>query len=313
MSLVNFLWQDHSAHDEETAKQVANINPEKLIINVDGPGSDLKNPQCGPSVDQLCLFVDTLIKNGYTGTIAMHPDATKGDYEHDWNGKGKLSKRDTTEAWMTYCDYFHQMNQALKNSKLITFKEILIETESSYIPRTPEMFADIKAYLNKIGENVAISTTGDWNINRSNLKVNYVYPQLYDMGYVSNLLRGENVPSVARAQAVAKGMVDILKTKPAMLNDPNVNFTFSYAGDDSDAPVFGAIGRVWNKTLFGTFIDNFNKELSQYSGSNINTGVWHCSEALTGWSQTFFFSKHSKKIIAGIILLGIILTYFLNN
>ena len=129
----------------------------------------------------------------------------------------------------------------------------------------------------------------------------------------SNLLRGENVPSVARAQAVAKGMVDILKTKPAMLNDPNVNFTFSYAGDDSDAPVFGAIGRVWNKTLFGTFIDNFNKELSQYSGSNINTGVWHCSEALTGWSQTFFFSKHSKKIIAGIILLGIILTYLLNN
>tara|TARA_A100001201_G_scaffold63729_2_gene60184 strand:- start:1480 stop:2424 length:945 start_codon:yes stop_codon:yes gene_type:complete len=310
---INFLWQDHSAYDNTTAQEVAKINPDKFIINVDGPGSDSSNPQCGPNVTQLVNFVKELVSNGFTGKLVMHPDATKGDYDHDWNGKGKLPKRSDQDAWMNYCDYFVEMNAALKHNKLPLFKEILIETESSYIPRTADSFNAITKYLRDAGQIACVSTTGDWNVDRKNLAVNCVYPQLYDMAYVSNLLRGENVPSISRAKAVAKGMVNIIKEKPAMLNDPNVYFTFSYAGDDTDAPVFGASGRVWNKNLFDTFVDDFKQNLSEYSSTDINTGVWHCSAALNAWKFSPFFSKHKKKIISGIILLGILLALLLNN
>ncbi len=40
MTKLNFLWQDHSGYDNSTADAVAKLNPAKLIINVDGPGSD---------------------------------------------------------------------------------------------------------------------------------------------------------------------------------------------------------------------------------------------------------------------------------
>ena len=42
MKDINFLWQDHSAHDDLTAERIAKINPDKLIVNVDGPGSDIR-------------------------------------------------------------------------------------------------------------------------------------------------------------------------------------------------------------------------------------------------------------------------------
>ena len=105
----------------------------------------------------------------------------------------------------------------------------------------------------------------------------------------------------------------ISQGQPQGFLDPNVYFTFSYAGDDTDAHVFGASGRVWNKNLFDTFVDDFKQNLSEYSSTDINTGVWHCSAALNAWKFSPFFSKHKKKIISGIILLGILLALLLNN
>ena len=128
MSKINFLWQDHSAYDDTTAIEVAKLNPNKFIINIDGPGSDFTNPQCGPSIPQLTQFVTSLKKNGFTGTLAMHPDTTKGDYEHDWDGKGGLPTRDVSEAWKTYCDYFTKINKVLVNASLPSFNELLIVT-----------------------------------------------------------------------------------------------------------------------------------------------------------------------------------------
>ena len=67
MTKLNFLWQDHSGYDNDTADAVAKLNPAKLIINVDGPGSDFSNPQCGPSIPQLVQFVARLKNSGFTG------------------------------------------------------------------------------------------------------------------------------------------------------------------------------------------------------------------------------------------------------
>ena len=282
----NFLWQDHSAYDDTTAAAVAKINPSKFIINVDGPGSDSSNPQCGPNIDQLTSFVYKLVSEGFTGSLVMHPDVTKGDYDHDWNGKGNLPIRSTTEAYMSYCDYFQEMNAALSKKSLPTFSELLIETESSYIPKTPEMFANIKKYLTeRLGQQVKLSSTGDWNIDRNDLGLDCVYPQLYDMAYVDSALSGPNAPSKARADLLAEHISAIVLKKPAMLNDPNVFFTFSYCFNDKDAPVFGQPPRIWPQDLFIYFIKQFETAISKYSTS-CNTGVWHCSSLLSSWSIT---------------------------
>jgi len=283
MSKINFLWQDHSAYDDITATEVAKLNPDKFIINIDGPGSDFTNPQCGPSIPQLIQFVTILKKNGFTGTLAMHPDATKGDYEHDWNGKGNLPAREASEAWKTYCDYFIEINEALLKAALPPFKEFLIETESSHIPRTSTSFDQIKKYFPR---RILVSTTGDWNGDRKNLDVDCFYPQLYDMAYVDKSLGGENAPSDSRADFLARHIVNIIKDKPAMLNDPNVFFTFSYCFNDADAPVFGQEPRVWSQKEFYCFLDGFRNNLAPYTNTSINTGAWHCSVLINAWKVT---------------------------
>ncbi len=310
MGDINFLWQDHSAYDEDTAIKVADLNPDKFIMNIDGPGSDFSNPRCGPSITQLVKFIGSLKGKGFTGVLAMHPDATKGDYEHDWNEKGNLPKRDASQAWKTYCDYFIEINKALYKNNLPQFKEILIETESSYIPRTFKAFGQIKKYL---PSGILVSTTGDWNGDRKNLGVDCFYPQLYDMAYVDGALGGENPPSTFRADFLASHIVDIIKEKPCMLNDPNVFFTFSYCFNDADAPVFGQAPRVWPQKEFVYFLEEFKKNLSNHTKSTTNTGVWHSSGLINAWKLKNKITKshmiNKSEII--LILTTIILTILL--
>ena len=303
MTKLNFLWQDHSGYDNSTADAVAKLNPAKLIINVDGPGSDFSNPQCGPSIPQLVQFVARLKKSGFTGSLAMHPDATKADYQHDWNGKGNLPTRTTKKSWMTYCDYLQEMNQALKTNILPIFKEILMETESSYLPRTAASFDKIKGYLK--GETL-VSTTGDWNGDRATLHVDCFYPQLYDMAYADAVLGGPNAPSEARADLLATHIVDVIKEKPAMLNDPNVFFTFSYCFNDDDAPVFGQNPRIWFKKDFDYFLQKFSDALSPHTSAAINSGAWHCSVLLDNWKESKMLnSKQKRKWVLGVLLTSI--------
>ena len=308
MSKINFLWQDHSAYDDTTATEVAKLNPDKFIMNIDGPGSDFTNPQCGPSIPQLTQFVRSLKKNGFTGTLAMHPDTTKGDYEHDWDGKGGLPTRDVSEAWKTYCDYFTKINKVLVNASLPSFNELLIETESSHIPRTSTSFDEIRQYLSK---GILVSTTGDWNGDRKNLHVDCFYPQLYDMAYVDKSLAGENPPSDSRADFLARHIVNIIKNKPAMLNDPNVFFTFSYCFNDADAPVFGQEPRVWSQKEFYCFLDEFRKNLVPHTNAEINTGAWHSSVLIDAWKVTKSIAKekmpNKHKIIWWLIIAGIVI------
>ena len=315
MTKLNFLWQDHSGYDNSTADAVAKLNPAKLIINVDGPGSDFSNPQCGPSIPQLVQFVARLKKSGFTGSLAMHPDATKADYQHDWNGKGNLPTRTTKKSWMTYCDYLQEMNQALKTNILPIFKEILMETESSYLPRTAASFDKIKSYLK--GETL-VSTTGDWNGDRAALHVDCFYPQLYDMAYADAVLGGPNAPSEARADLLATHIVDVIKEKPAMLNDPNVFFTFSYCFNDEDAPVFGQDPRIWFKKDFDYFLQKFSDALSPHTSAAINSGAWHCSILLENWKESKILNskqkcKWSLGVLIASIVVGVAMGYYLTR
>jgi hypothetical protein len=245
----------------------------------------------------------------------MHPDATKADYQHDWNGKGNLPTRTTKKSWMTYCDYLQEMNQALKTNILPIFKEILMETESSYLPRTAASFDKIKGYLK--GETL-VSTTGDWNGDRATLHVDCFYPQLYDMAYADAVLGGPNAPSEARADLLATHIVDVIKEKPAMLNDPNVFFTFSYCFNDDDAPVFGQNPRIWFKKDFDYFLQKFSDALSPHTSAAINSGAWHCSVLLENWKESKMLnSKQKRKWGLGVLItsiaVGVAVGYYLTR
>jgi hypothetical protein len=110
------------------------------------------------------------------------------------------------------------------------------------------------------------------------------------MAYVDSALGGPNAPSKARADLLAEHISTIVSKKPAMLNDPNVFFTFSYCFNDKDAPVFdapvfGQPPRIWSQDMFMYFIKQFESAMSKYSTS-CNTGVWHCSTLLSSWPIT---------------------------
>ena len=149
---------------------------------------------------------------------------------------------------MTYCEVnFQEMNEALTSKWLPVFEEILIETESSYLPPVAATFDTIRTYLK--GKTL-VSTTGDWNGDRANLDGDRFYPQLYDMAYVDAALGGPNAPSEAQADLLATHIVDVIKDKQAIINDPHVFFTFSYCFNDTKTPV---LGQVPSKLVYKRF------------------------------------------------------------
>ena len=143
---INVMWQDISNWDSTTASKVSHYNPDKFIINVDGPGSSGDNPKCGPHIKDIIPFIDTLVNVfGYKGILVMHPDCSKGDYGNDWMGKGNLPNIDSLgfEVYKVYVDYFKEMNDSLTKAGLPTFTELLLETESSYMCSSKSQFQKI--------------------------------------------------------------------------------------------------------------------------------------------------------------------------
>ena len=130
------------------------------------------------------------------------------------------------------------------------------------------------------------------------------------MAYVDGALGGENPPSTFRADFLASHIVDIIKEKPCMLNDPNVFFTFSYCFNDADAPVFGQAPRVWPQKEFVYFLEEFKKNLSNHTNSIINTGVWHSSGLINAWklenknTKGYMINKSEIALTAVIIIIA---------
>ena len=123
---MNVMWQNVSSWGDSTVELVSRINPDKFIVNVDGPGSNDTNPHTGPHAKDLIIFIDSLSKH-WTGTLVMHTDCSLGDFNSDWNMGGKYN----TIPWAAYVDYFLLLNDSLKYHCLPHFTELLIETENS--------------------------------------------------------------------------------------------------------------------------------------------------------------------------------------
>jgi hypothetical protein len=288
---VNVMWQDISNWDSTTAAKVVHYNPDKFIINVDGPGSDSVNPNCGPHIKNIIPFIDTLVNVlGYKGVLVMHPDCSKGDYGHDWMGKGNLPNIDSlgTETYKVYVDYFKEINDSLTKSGLATFTELLLETEDSYICSSKsqfqkDFFKRVRSYVNDT--TIKLSATSDWEADKyGDWGIDYYYVQMYDMGWedkkLPTHLSGPNKYSTARVITLVIDMTEIMDSFNFPVTD-KVCFTFTYAKgkcSHADAPMFGEDSTYWTESQFMEFITAFRNKTNCAS-----VGIWHCESPFKEW------------------------------
>ena len=288
---INVMWQDVSSWDSTTASKVAYYNPDKFIINVDGPGSSGTNPKCGPHIKDIIPFIDTLVNVfGYKGILVMHPDCSKGDYGNDWMGKGNLPNIDSlgSEVYKVYVDYFKEINDSLTKSGLTTFTELLLETESSYMCSSKSQFQKIffdsvRYYVNDT--TIKLSATSDWEGGKYvDWGIDYYYVQMYDMGWedtkLPTHLGGPNKYSTERIDTLVNDMSEVIVANKFPITSKSC-FTFTYAKGKTphaDAPMFGEDSLYWDRLQFNQFIKVFRKKTNCSS-----VGIWHCESPFAKW------------------------------
>ena len=288
---INVMWQDVSSWDSTTASKVAYYNPDKFIINVDGPGSSGTNPKCGPHIKDIIPFIDTLVNVfGYKGILVMHTDCSKGDYGNDWMGKGNLPNIDSlgSEVYKVYVDYFKEINDSLTKSGLTTFTELLLETENSYMCSSKSQFQKIffdsvRYYVNDT--TIKLSATSDWEGGKYvDWGIDYYYVQMYDMGWedtkLPTHLGGPNKYSTERIDTLVNDMSEVIVANKFPITSKSC-FTFTYAKGKTphaDAPMFGEDSLYWDRLQFNQFIKVFRKKTNCSS-----VGIWRCSSPFEKW------------------------------
>ena len=288
---INVLWQNVSSWGDSTIELVSKVNPDKFIINVDGPGSNDTNKHTGPHAKDLIIFIDSLSKH-WTGTLAMHTDCSLGDFKRDWNIGGKY----TTIPWASYVDYFLLLNDSLKYHCLPHFTELLIETENSMmsakaIDQKP-LFDKIRTRIND--SSIMLSATSDWHAKWTTWGVDCYYAQMYDMCYPLETggmpsLCGANHGRMGRADTIVPYFVEAITNvnNSEMINQDGVYFIFSFAPNkkcpNKNAPQFGETSLVWDEKDFMYFLSSFETTLKPHTTSTINVGVWDTRTLVRNW------------------------------
>jgi len=307
---INVLWQDASRWCCTTAEKVAAINPDKFVINIDGPGS-LHTPTTGPHPTELAGFIKSLTQTyGYKGILVMHPDCNKSEFKHDWNN----GSRWYSEGWQLYADYFILLNDTLRANKLPTFTELLIETGGSGMTAKAnvqdEIFNNFRSYIND--PSIKLAATSDWNKTSFPTTADYYYAQMYDVCYDKKdggipALCGVNDPTEKdRAKTLVTNMVSSITLDrlnqvsfiftyapyvvcPAIKPTSHSTLLFSHICDcpayvkadcpTLNSPMFGEDPSVyWNRAEFVNFANQFKGSMN-----NASVGIWHCESPLQNW------------------------------
>ena len=66
LNKVNVLWENESYHSLGFADNIISINPDKFVLNMDGPGS-FDKVNTGPTLKELQVFIKYLRTNGWNG------------------------------------------------------------------------------------------------------------------------------------------------------------------------------------------------------------------------------------------------------
>lgn len=262
------LWQDYGHFDEATARRMARINPEVIVISGCGPGCNR-----GPTPQQMREFVRMLRRFGFTNKIAYHPDCTKGSFKY-W-----LSNDD--HPFRVYLDYTAAINNALLEDGE-RLSEVMMESEGSPFGRGPEVYHQMRAYMNTIGlQDVLLAATGgpDQNIPAG---ADLHYVQMYDLGP----LRVPNPPGDhAAIVALVDRIIDYIDPHRARIDHEYTRLIFSYYPHAENGPVFGAPPHQWSYRQFCEFLTCFHQRLAErWPGhARMLLGTWDCDTALAIW------------------------------
>jgi len=291
---INVLWENQSFHSDTLADSVVSINPDKFVVNLEGPNAT-KSASTGPVYSDLVVFLQRMRDKGYTGEFVCKLETSKGDYEHDWNGKDGLPNIPTTskDSWKVYLTYFNNVQDKLPND--LKFSEVMLEPENNYfmsVDTTYIVFPKIKKFIQD--KNVSLSATSDWTIGWKHWGIDYYYAQMYDICYNPyKALCGHNKYSTTRVSELINGLKQPMNTQKVMKGD-SVYFIFTYSSLDtnkqgdviSHAPMFGEMvdkdtskQYIWTKKEFM----EFNKMFKDSFPMQTNTGIWCVEDAFKNW------------------------------
>jgi hypothetical protein len=301
---VNVLWENRSLHSNQLADSIVSINPDKFVVNLEGPGSAY-SPSTGPTYNDLVVFLQRMVDNGYTGKFVCRLETSKGDYESDWKGKGGLPSINEDsipqDTWLVYVDYFNRIQDSLPFK--LKFSEVMFEIENSWycydktgkkICSEHTMFPLIRKAIKD--SNVSLSTTSDWTIGWTYWEVDYYYAQMYDMCYIdttSTILCGHNKYNPTIVSELINSLKQPMDKQKFMKGD-SVYFIFTYSPIDtnkygkivSHSPMFGEmLGKDTSKQYIWTrkeFME-FNKMFKDSFPNQSNTGIWSYDDVYKNW------------------------------
>jgi len=303
---VNVLWENRSFHSNQLADSIASINPDKFVVNLEGPGST-HSPSTGPTYDNLVVFLQRMRDKGYTGKFVCKLETSKGSYEPDWNGKDGLPSinKDSIpqDTWIVYVDYFNRIQDSLILHKL-QFSEVMFEIENAWFFKDKNnktinkhtIFPLIRDSIKD--KTVSLSATSDWEMGWIYWKVDYYYVQMYDMCWTdttSKVLCGHNKYDSTRVAKLIEGLKPTMSLKNMNTKSDSIYFIFTYSPlDDTTklgkiiihSPMFGEMlakdtskQYVWTRKEFM----EFNKMFKDTFPNQSNTGIWSYDDVYKNW------------------------------
>ena len=251
---VNVLWENRSLHSNQLADSIVSINPDKFVVNLEGPGSAY-SPSTGPTYNDLVAFLQRMVDNG--GLPSINEDSIPQD------------------TWLVYVDYFNRIQDSLPFK--LKFSEVMFEIENSWycydktgkkICSEHTMFPLIRKAIKD--SNVSLSTTSDWTIGWTYWEVDYYYAQMYDMCYIdttSTILCGHNKYSPTIVSELINSLKQPMDKQKFMKGDSEM-----VAKDTSKQ-------YVWTRKEFM----EFNKMFKDTFPNQSNTGIWSYDDVYKNW------------------------------
>ncbi|MEO1859541.1 MAG: hypothetical protein ABGZ19_06580 [Verrucomicrobiales bacterium] len=297
---VNAMMQADTGYSTDVSDDILQSMPERFLFRVKGPDSTDRI-----SDSKLLAFADRI--KSWEGSLCYSPDVDRHDAA-DWPGVS------SSEPYEVYVDDMKSLNALLKQAgSSRQFDEIVIETEGSTLGGSPEVYQDMRTYMNTKGMNaIAIGVTVGWTkINAFNVDRTYV--ELYNI-YASDPATGKelvdgnqsthlcspngclpalgqgSIYEVMNPTDAADRIVKILKLKYPNFSTlfdgllKHTYFLFSYEPQFLGVSSPPAL-QPWNSENYSAFINQFVSQVKAegLTDQTVLTGVYQSAPAFQAW------------------------------
>jgi len=298
--LVNAMMQADTGYSTDVSDDILQTMPERFLFRVKGPNSSDRIAD-----SDLLAFVDRI--KSWEGSLCYSPDVDKDDTA-DWPGF------DSSKPYEVYVDDLKSLNVLLKRTGR-QFDEIVIETQGSTLGGNPDVYRDMRTYMNNdnnkmdaitIGVNVGWTKIGALPADHTYVELYNIYAhdpvtgkELVDGNQSSHLcspngclpaLGQGSIYQVMNPTDAADQIVEILKLKypnfsalfDGLLKD--TYFLFSYEPQFLGVSSPPAL-QPWNASNYSSFISRFISQVKAkgLTHQTLNTGVYQTAPAFKAW------------------------------